>query len=79
MTRRDRHIMAAVGEKRTIRCPTCGKTVAYDGTYFPFCCQRCKLVDLGKWFSEEYAIPCQDEDSGDDNDEGTPAETRGLP
>ncbi len=22
----------------------------------PFCCTRCKLVDLGKWFNEEHKI-----------------------
>ncbi len=24
---------------------------------FPFCSDRCKLVDLGKWLGEEYRIP----------------------
>jgi endogenous inhibitor of DNA gyrase (YacG/DUF329 family) len=22
----------------------------------PFCCRRCKLIDLGKWFNEDYVI-----------------------
>jgi endogenous inhibitor of DNA gyrase (YacG/DUF329 family) len=24
--------------------------------YYPFCSERCKLVDLQKWLSEEYSI-----------------------
>jgi uncharacterized protein len=24
---------------------------------FPFCSDRCRLVDLGKWLGEEYRIP----------------------
>ena len=60
--------MAAVGEKRTIRCPTCGKTVAYDGTYFPFCCQRCKLVDLGRWLDGAYRVPGEEAASSIDGD-----------
>jgi uncharacterized protein len=42
---------------RAIRCPTC----KMEGNWFedkwgPFCSQRCKLVDLGQWFSEENRI-----------------------
>lgn len=22
----------------------------------PFCCDRCRLVDLGKWFKEDYVL-----------------------
>jgi endogenous inhibitor of DNA gyrase (YacG/DUF329 family) len=24
---------------------------------FPFCTDRCRLVDLGAWFNEEYRVP----------------------
>jgi len=24
---------------------------------FPFCSERCKLTDLGRWFAEEYTVP----------------------
>lgn len=45
---------------RTSPCPTCGKPVAASDpdrpATFPFCCPRCKLVDLGKWFDEQYRI-----------------------
>ena len=40
-----------------VKCPTCGKNVEYEGNeYRPFCSERCKLVDLGKWLNEEPRI-----------------------
>ena len=41
---------------RSIRCPTCRKPVMRKGPEFPFCSQRCRLIDLGKWASGEYVI-----------------------
>ena len=42
------------------RCPTCDKPVSKAASErpecFPFCSERCKLIDLGKWFNEEYRI-----------------------
>ncbi len=40
-----------------VKCPACGKSGAwFDGEFGPFCSKRCRLVDLGKWFSGENAI-----------------------
>jgi len=41
------------------RCPVCRRPAAPrgDGSAFPFCSPRCKLVDLGRWLGEEYRIP----------------------
>ena len=40
-----------------VKCPTCKKEGDwFAGPYGPFCSKRCRLVDLGKWFSEENAI-----------------------
>jgi endogenous inhibitor of DNA gyrase (YacG/DUF329 family) len=40
------------------QCPTCSKPVQWqDNPYRPFCSERCKLIDLGKWVSEEYRVP----------------------
>jgi uncharacterized protein len=40
-----------------IKCPTCRKRGDwFAGRYGPFCSERCRLVDLGKWFGEEHAI-----------------------
>jgi len=40
-----------------VKCPTCKRVGDwFAGSSGPFCSRRCKLVDLGKWFSEEHAI-----------------------
>jgi endogenous inhibitor of DNA gyrase (YacG/DUF329 family) len=41
-----------------VECPQCGRQAEYEGNEFrPFCSERCKLLDLGAWASEEYALP----------------------
>ena len=37
-------------------CRVCGKPIKTTDTTFPFCCDRCRLVDLGKWFNESYRM-----------------------
>jgi hypothetical protein len=46
-----------------VRCPICKKPVP-DATsgdesskYVPFCSERCKLIDLGRWLDGKYQIP----------------------
>jgi endogenous inhibitor of DNA gyrase (YacG/DUF329 family) len=40
-----------------ITCPICKNITTWEeNPYRPFCSERCKLVDLGKWISEEYRI-----------------------
>ena len=41
------------------KCPGCGKAVApkRENMAFPFCSDRCRLLDLGKWLGEECRIP----------------------
>jgi uncharacterized protein len=41
-------------------CPICGKPAA--PAYKPFCSQRCADVDLGRWLSDRYVIPGEDQD-----------------
>ena len=38
------------------RCPHCGYSLDADCETFPFCCSRCRDVDLGKWLLEKYVI-----------------------
>ena len=40
-----------------LKCPICKKEVLFGAPDFPFCSERCQLIDLGKWASEEYRIP----------------------
>jgi endogenous inhibitor of DNA gyrase (YacG/DUF329 family) len=41
-------------------CPTCGKPAQWqDNPARPFCSERCKLIDLGRWVDEEYRVPSE--------------------
>jgi len=63
-----------MARKRRIRllCPTCKKPVKPDEPDFPFCSERCRLIDLGKWASGEYVIssPVGDADEAIDENSG---------
>ncbi len=41
---------------KTLRCPTCGALVRARDEDFPFCSDRCRKIDLGKWASGVYKI-----------------------
>jgi uncharacterized protein len=42
-----------------VKCPTCGRPLEWSeqSPYRPFCSERCRLVDLGAWFSEQRGVP----------------------
>lgn len=42
--------------RKPLLCPICRKPVATDGEDFPFCSDRCRVLDLGKWASGDYKI-----------------------
>ncbi len=54
-----------------VDCPTCGTSIEWSplNPFRPFCSDRCRLIDLGEWFSEDRAIP---------GDEPTPTENPAL-
>ena len=41
-----------------VTCPHCGKEHQWDtgNPFRPFCSERCMLIDLGKWASEDYRV-----------------------
>lgn len=42
---------------KTIPCATCGVPVDFSAPPVgPFCSPRCQMVDLGRWFAEDYRI-----------------------
>jgi len=44
-------------EDKKVICPICKKEAPWEGNPFrPFCSERCRLMDLGKWASETYRI-----------------------
>ena len=50
-----------------LRCPTCRKVVHASHTESPFCSDRCRLIDLGKWASGGYVVssPLNDPETDD--------------
>lgn len=47
-----------------MKCPICHREVekprAGEKSYHPFCSERCKLVDLGRWLGGKYQIPVKE-------------------
>jgi hypothetical protein len=43
-------------KQKILRCPTCAQLVTAKDTEFPFCSERCRTIDLGKWASGAYRI-----------------------
>lgn len=39
-----------------LRCPSCKTLVKNTDPDFPFCSERCRLIDLGKWASGAYVV-----------------------
>lgn len=51
----------------TVNCPTCQRLVEWkpENRYRPFCCERCKQIDLGAWASGTYVVSSQEPPDGD--------------
>jgi endogenous inhibitor of DNA gyrase (YacG/DUF329 family) len=40
------------------KCPECEKPIEWqDNPWRPFCSERCKLIDFGRWADGEYRVP----------------------
>ena len=55
-----------------VPCPTCGRKSPWstDNPWRPFCSERCRLIDLGEWLSEEKRIPGEELPPDDDDEKG---------
>jgi endogenous inhibitor of DNA gyrase (YacG/DUF329 family) len=56
----------------SVRCPICSKRFdSAQSTTMPFCSDRCRRIDLGRWLGEGYSVPVErhDEDAESDGDE----------
>jgi endogenous inhibitor of DNA gyrase (YacG/DUF329 family) len=54
-------------------CPICKKPVVFENNPFrPFCSERCKLIDLGRWADNKYYIPGDEESQTDDENGSEP-------
>jgi endogenous inhibitor of DNA gyrase (YacG/DUF329 family) len=54
-----------------VTCPTCKRLVEWNANspWRPFCSERCKLIDLGAWASEQHVI-AGDAQNADQDAEG---------
>lgn len=41
---------------KIFKCPICGMIVQPEDEDFPFCSDRCRKIDLGKWATGVYKI-----------------------
>jgi hypothetical protein len=62
-----------------VKCPTCRRSVEWseESAYRPFCSERCRLIDLGAWLTEQNKIP--DREAGADDEASRIEEARGEP
>ncbi len=65
-----------------ITCPTCKRLLrvptlasADRPKFFPFCSERCRLIDLNAWLDADYRIPARPDEESEDARTGdeTPA------
>lgn len=49
---------------RQVPCPRCGSLSPFspDNRWRPFCSERCKLIDLGQWATEQYRVAAEDQE-----------------
>ena len=45
-------------------CPICRQPIDETRPSRPFCSERCRLLDLGNWLDERYAVPASEEGQG---------------
>ncbi len=54
-----------------IRCPICDKSFeAEQSAALPFCSDRCRRIDLGRWLDERYTLPVERAEDPDSDDSG---------
>lgn len=58
--------------KTDFRCPTCGSLFDPEhSTAMPFCRERCRQIDLGRWLDEKQSLPALTDAEDDLCDEDT--------
>jgi uncharacterized protein len=61
------------------RCPVCGtpSTPRDANAAWPFCSDRCRLQDLGRWLGEAYRIPGERVGDGSSSPDGAEGDGEG--
>ncbi len=65
------------------RCPICDKIIdeaarqnSRIAKFYPFCSDRCKLIDLGKWLDGNYRIAAQENEEEEPGEQAAKADNR---
>lgn len=59
--------MLLSGRMATNRCPVCEQSFdPAQSRALPFCSERCRQIDLGRWLGEEYSLPVERDDGHDE-------------
>jgi len=62
----------AKNSRMQFKCPICQKPVprpiSGQVSLFPFCSERCRLVDLGKWLDSEYRVAAVETDNPEEKE-----------
>lgn len=57
-----------------LTCPVCRTKVQLDGNRsMPFCSERCRLIDLGRWLEEDIGVPVDNGSDGTVLDDESPS------
>ncbi|MFO0600030.1 MAG: DNA gyrase inhibitor YacG [Myxococcaceae bacterium] len=58
------------------KCPTCKRAVLTrpENPCFPFCGERCRAIDLGKWLGGEYRIAARSDEEDEDGEVPPPGD-----
>jgi endogenous inhibitor of DNA gyrase (YacG/DUF329 family) len=67
-----------------MKCPICKKPVvaptdSETKSAYPFCSERCQLIDLGRWLDGKYQIPTTPADDESDSESSIPPENENGP
>lgn len=57
-----------------MKCPICGRPVDAGMPDFPFCSERCRLIDLANWATEKYVVSTPIDTSEDELEDDRPNE-----
>jgi len=53
-----------------LTCPICGRSfTTTDSPALPFCSDRCRQIDLGRWLRECYSVPVERSDAAEEQED----------
>jgi len=59
--------LGGLGTSEDARCVYC-RTKPVDPAWRPFCSDRCRMADLGRWLGEGYRVPAEQRDAPPDDE-----------